>query len=124
MSRDAEYYLGQWGEALAARLLYRQGFHILAHRYTCREGELDLVARRGETLAVVEVKLRSGRHDAGAAAVTARKQGRIRTAAARYLTEHPGLGELTVRFDVCQITAPQGTATAEPGMDYFENAFY
>lgn len=124
MSRETERCLGAWGEALAARWLYRQGFTLLAHGFRCREGEIDLIARRDDLLAVVEVKLRSGRWEVGAAAVTERKQRRIRTALGRYLLAHPELSDCRIRFDVCQITAPDGTGTPRPELDYLENAFY
>ena len=82
------------------------------------------MARKGETLAIVEVKLRSGDFTSGAEAVTLRKRERLRGALGRYLSEHPELDLLTIRFDVAQITAPQGTETEQPELDYIENAFY
>ena len=54
------------GEELAARELQRRGYEILERRWRCRLGEIDIVARDGETLVVVEVKTRS-RSDYGRA---------------------------------------------------------
>lgn len=116
--------LGNWGEALTAQWLYERGYAILESSRCYREGELDLVARKGETLAVVEVKLRAGDYLTGSEAVTERKKERIRKALGRYLSDHPELDLLTIRFDVCQITAPNGTETETPELEYFENAFY
>lgn len=124
MKNRNDRLLGNWGEALTARYLYRQGYTILDHNRCYREGELDLVARKWETLAIVEVKLRSGDFTSGAEAVTLRKRERLRGALGRYLSEHPELDLLTIRFDVAQITAPQGTETEQPELDYIENAFY
>lgn len=123
MDRRADADLGRWGEALAARWLYKQGYEILGSRICFREGELDLLARKGELLAVVEVKLRTGDFAAGAEAVTRRKQERIRSALGRYLVEHPELADCYIRFDVCQIDAPQGLRTPRPSLQWFENAF-
>lgn len=53
--------LGQLGEELAARLLERQGYIILARNYRCPQGEVDLVAQEGEHLVFVEVRARRGR---------------------------------------------------------------
>lgn len=124
MDRRADPDLGRWGEALAARRLYDRGYEILDSRICFREGELDLLARKGEVLAVVEVKLRTGDFASGAEAVTGRKQARIRKALGRYLALHPELAESYIRFDVCQIEAPQGVQTRQPRLQWFENAFY
>lgn len=109
---------------MAARWLFQQGYAILDHHYCRREGELDLLARKGEVLAVVEVKLRTGDFASGCEAVSRRKQERIRAALGWYLSDHPALDGLYIRFDVCQIDAPQGTETEGPSVTYFENAFY
>ena len=53
-----------------------------------------------------------------------RKQERVRKALGRYLSEHPEFDQFYIRYDVCQITAPQGMETERPAVDYFENAFY
>lgn len=124
MDKRADPELGRWGEALAARWLYDRGYQILDSRICFREGELDLVARKGDVLAVVEVKLRTGDFTPGAQAVTRRKQDRIRQATGRYLEQHSDLADCYIRFDVCQIDAPQGVLTPEPVLSWFENAFY
>lgn len=123
MDRRINADLGRWGEALAARRLYSQGYEILDSRICFREGELDLLARRGEVLAVIEVKLRTGDFVPGAEAVTGHKRERIRKALGRYLEQHPDLADCYIRLDVCQIDAPQGTQTQSPTLQWFENAF-
>ena len=124
MRRDVDKRLGAWGEALTANWLYIHGYAVLDHHVCYREGEIDLIAQEGETLAVVEVKLRTGDFAAGSEAVTKRKQERVRKALGRYLSEHPEFDQFYIRYDVCQITAPQGMETERPAVDYFENAFY
>ena len=114
--------VGAWGEEQAAAYLRRRGYRIEAARYRCRYGEIDLVASRGRFLAFVEVKLRAS--DAVAKPreyVDFRKQGKIRTTAQYYLSEHPT--QLQPRFDVIEIYAPEGLATAHPEIHHLEDAF-
>lgn len=77
---------GAQAEALAARYLEDQGLTILARNFRTRRGEIDIVARDGDTLVFVEVRLRARSDFGGAAAsVNARKQQRIVAAARFYL---------------------------------------
>jgi putative endonuclease len=93
---------GQEGEALACRHLRAQGFRIVAHNWRCPFGELDLVARDGDTLVFVEVKCRSSPGYGGPeGALTPGKRRRLIAAAGAYLMrEEP---DLPVRFDVIAI---------------------
>ena len=50
--------IGTWGEAQVANYLRQKKFHLVAHSYHCRFGEIDLIAMDGNTLCFVEVKLR------------------------------------------------------------------
>jgi putative endonuclease len=97
--RQRAYRAGRKAEMIAAALLRLKGYRILARDYRAGVGELDIVARRGRLLAVIEVKRRRDLATA-LAAVTARQQRRIARAAAAYLARHQGLGELDIRFDV------------------------
>ncbi|WP_374449128.1 YraN family protein [Stella sp.] len=90
---------GRRAETWAAWLLRLKGYRILARRWRGRSGEIDLVARRGRTLAIVEVKLRQDR-DRAAQAATGRGPARIGRAAAEYLAGRPDLHPLDVRFDL------------------------
>ena len=112
--------LGDFGEAETARYLRRKGYTLLASQWRCRFGELDLVARKGDTLCVVEVKLRSSvSHGLPREFVDRRKQEKLRTAAACYLSTHDL--ELPVRFDVAEVyTDDRGAVT---DFVYLENAF-
>jgi len=95
--------LGADGEDAAARYLTATGWNVLARNYRVREGEIDLIARRGRVLAFVEVKTRRG-HAFGipAEAVTYRKQARIRLLARRYLQDAAVHAEV-LRFDVIEV---------------------
>ncbi|HOY67466.1 MAG TPA: YraN family protein [Candidatus Ozemobacteraceae bacterium] len=56
---DRRHQLGAWGEAVAARFLEERGFVILERNVRTRYGELDIVAREGETLVFIEVRTKS-----------------------------------------------------------------
>ena len=111
---------GDRGEAEVAKYLRKKGYTLLASQWRCRFGELDLVARdRGGTICFVEVKLRS----AGAIGlprefVDARKQERLRTAAAAYLSTHDI--DAPARFDVAEVYAENDGRLR---VEYLENAF-
>ena len=113
--------LGQFGEEQAARYLRRRFYVILERNYRCRFGEIDLIARRGEMLVFVEVKLRrDDSHGEAREFVTPRKQQRVRAAAEQWLSLHET--RLQPRFDVIEVYAPRG----EDGpvkLNHIENAF-
>jgi putative endonuclease len=113
--------LGRAAEEAAARFLQTQGAQVLLRNYRCRCGELDIVARCGEELALVEVRTRSSQAFGGAAAsVDAGKRRRLTRAAARLLQERPDLARLRVRFDVMAVKDPLGTA---PRIEWIRHAF-
>jgi putative endonuclease len=85
---DARKQLGEWGERLAAGYLQRAGYEIIATNWRCQAGEIDLVARSGDTLIFVEVKTRRGdQWGAPEEAVTAHKSRKLRLLAQHYLLE-------------------------------------
>ncbi|MGH2829369.1 MAG: YraN family protein [Actinomycetota bacterium] len=100
--------LGRAGEDAAAAFLTARGWQVLARNVRRREGEVDIVARRGSTLAFVEVKTRrTTAYGTPGEAVTYRKRSRIRGIAAAMLAE--GITRASVvRFDVIE---------ARPGRD-------
>ena len=114
--------LGAWGESCAAEYLKKKRYKILATGYRCRFGEIDIIACNKKYLVFVEVKLRKS--DAFAQArefVDVHKQDRLRTTASLYLDQNPT--HLQPRFDVIEIYAPEGTATAAPEIYHLEDAF-
>ncbi len=113
---------GAWGEALAAEYLRRERYKIVASNYRSRFGEIDLIAENRRFLVFVEVKLRKSSDFAQAMEyVDAKKQDRLRTTAALYLSRNPT--RLQPRFDVIEIYAPEGTATTQPEIHHMEDAF-
>jgi putative endonuclease len=115
----ARQILGKHGEDLACRELERRGYAIIARRYRRRGGELDIIARDGETMVFVEVKARDG-HAFGAAAeaVTRLKRRRITELALDYVMRNH-LSDCPCRFDVVSIHFDSGG----PVIEVFQNAF-
>ena len=117
---DTRSRTGAAGELAAERLYLRRGFQVVARNWRCSVGELDLVALRGGTLVVCEVKTRrGGRYGGGYEAVDARKQRKVRAVAEIFVLQR-GLGGAAVRFDVASVwLRPDGSASVE----LFEDAF-
>ena len=90
---------GVIAESLAVLYLQAKGYQILERRYKAPGGEIDIIARRKETLAMVEVKARQDVGDA-LESVSVRTQKRIETAAGHFLNAYPQYADLAVRFDV------------------------
>jgi putative endonuclease len=94
---------GEAGESLACRHLEQLGCVILQRNFRCRSGEVDIVAREGETTVFVEVKERlTSTHGEGFEGVTFGKRHRIVRAARLYAAAR-GLSERPLRFDVVSI---------------------
>ncbi len=102
MRRHAERF-GRWAEGLCRWALRLKGYRILANRLRTPMGEIDIVARRGQTIAVVEVKARAD-WDAANEAVNARQRGRLARAAHVYLAANPQYAGYVLRFDVMLVT--------------------
>ena len=95
--------LGIRGEDRAVVELERLGYAVLARRYRTRHGEIDIVARDGETIVFVEVKVKETAEFGKAAdAVTVRKQRRVISMAVDYLARNR-LTARPCRFDVVAI---------------------
>jgi len=96
--------LGGSGEDRAASWYAANGYEVLARNWRCRQGEVDLIARRGHTHVFCEVKTRtSDAFGVPAEAVTPAKQARLRRLAGRWLSEHACGPPGPVRFDVVAI---------------------
>ncbi|MCK1650744.1 YraN family protein [Bradyrhizobium sp. 149] len=101
-ARVAAFRTGISAESRAAAYLMATGYRILAKRYRTPHGEIDIVARRRNLIAFVEVKARATLDDA-AFAVTPRQQRRIIDAAQGWLVAHPEHAEFELRFDAMLI---------------------
>ena len=86
--RQAAFSRGISAESLAAAWLVGKGYRILARRFRCAAGEIDIVAGRRQTVIFVEVKARAS-FDEAAESVTPRQRSRIATAAEIWLANNP-----------------------------------
>lgn len=95
---------GDEAETAALRWLEARGLTLVSRNEQARGGELDLLMRDGEVLAVVEVRRRS-RQDFGSAfeSVDARKRARILHATRALLARRPELARLPIRFDIVAV---------------------
>lgn len=89
---------GLLAEIRAVRFLKRKGMTVVRTRFRARKGEIDLIAREGETVVFVEVKAGMDAENA-AGRVDLAKRARLRRAADEYLNEHPAA---CARFDVLE----------------------
>ena len=113
---------GAWGEAIAAEYLRKKHYKIIANGFHSRFGEIDLIVQNRKFLVFVEVKLRKSSKFAKAMEyVDTRKRDKLRITASVYLAQNPT--NLQPRFDVIEIYAPEGTATAAPEIYHMEDAF-
>ena len=90
---------GRLAEWLCCWHLRLRGWRIVARRWRCPAGEIDILARRGGVLAIIEVKARDEIADA-ATSISPRQRRRIGRAAQAFLLLRPDLAELALRFDV------------------------
>jgi len=122
MKADHRRTLGQKGEAHAADYLTQKGYTIIDRNYRTSYGEIDIVARQGESIVFVEVKTRAS-HSLGPPeiAITRRKAQHMRNAAEDYIQNHPGLSD-NWRIDV--VTLVLRPKDSLPTIDHFENAIH
>ncbi len=112
--------LGQFGEHAACEHLSRAGLRILERNVRLQGGELDIVARDGEMLVVVEVRARRSRRlGTPEESITKAKAQRLARLGEAYVQER-GLGKTPWRIDVVAIdVSAQGTVTR---LEHYKNA--
>ncbi len=98
------YTRGIRAEKLAALWLQIKGYKILERRYKTPVGEIDLIVRRGNMIAFIEVKARNTQTQA-LESLTPRMRGRIERAASHYISHHDCQGA-DMRFDLVTVTPP------------------
>ena len=96
--RQATERRGRWAERVALALLMLKGYRPLARRYAASGGEIDLIVKRGGTIAFVEVKAR-GRMDDALAAIGPRKRQKFSRAARAWAARNPWAADKTLRAD-------------------------
>jgi len=111
--------IGARGEDLAISELKGHGYKIIERNYRCRHGEVDAIARDGDTLVFVEVKTRSeDSFGSPLEAVTVSKRRKISTLARWYVASRH-LEEVPVRFDVVAVDV----SGAKPEITLIRSAF-
>lgn len=115
-NREAAEKRGHTAETVALWFLRLKGYRLLARRFKCASGEVDLVMRKGTTTAFIEVKARANTDDA-VMAVTPRQARRIASAAATWMARDSRAAEGHCRFDIVAVSS-----NFRP--THIENAFY
>lgn len=117
--QDSRQGLGRRGEELAARHLAAKGYEIVARNWRCQAGELDLVARDGECLVMVEVRTRRGEEmGSPEESLTAAKQARLVALGEAYVQEQDWIGDW--RIDVIAVELDRRGRLLR--VDQYENA--
>lgn len=116
---DAKRKTGIWGEVLTVRYLRRGGYEILTTNFRAGSAEVDIIAKKGDTLCLIEVKTRSpGAMLSPAENVGSEKQDRIIGAASsvRRIYHH----DASVRFDIAEVIFE---SPSRYRIHYMKNAF-
>ncbi|MBW7956582.1 MAG: YraN family protein [Deltaproteobacteria bacterium] len=113
---------GNAGEDEAVRFLEKKGYRVIERNFSCRYGEIDIIARDGGAMVFVEVKTRSGDAFGPAAASVDERKQRKMTIAAQFYLEKAGASDSEVRFDVVSIEKREGRFEIELIRDAFEAA--
>lgn len=118
-TKPAIHELGSSGENLAALFLENRGFEIMAKNYKTRLGEVDIIAKKEETIAFVEVKTRSSHYFHASLLITPSKQRKIGRAAQQFIQEHNLNDRFVLRFDTVFVSHTENGVEFE----YVPNAF-
>jgi putative endonuclease len=119
-SRRATKPLGDRGEEIAARWLSERGWTVTHRNFRLGRKEIDLVARRGEVVAFVEVKTRGGRgYGHPLEAITWKKRREIGQVASAWIDRYGREGDV-YRFDAVAVLAVGG---GEPVVEHVEDAW-
>jgi putative endonuclease len=118
ISGRGAYLSGLAAEEIAARLYRDEGGRVLATRWRCPEGEIDLVLALPGQLVFVEVKARRSR-DGAAGALSAAQRRRLAATASRYLAEVAG-EETACRFDLVLLDRSGAAERIENALSFDE----
>jgi putative endonuclease len=115
--------LGKWGEDLALKKVKKLGYKCIARNYRCPVGEVDLIAKDGDTLVFIEIKTRRGRSLGYAKeAVNQRKRRQLSKVALAFMKAN-GCSETRARFDVVVINLDGVSQEIEVVRNAFDLAY-
>lgn len=104
------HVVGKYGEDVAERYLKQKGYKIINRNFSCRQGELDIIAENSEYIVFIEVKTRSNfLYGNPVDSVGKDKQRHMKKVAKYYLHIH-GWENRFVRFDVIEVYIDRGIA--------------
>ncbi|MEC8003608.1 MAG: YraN family protein [Pseudomonadota bacterium] len=108
------YSSGAYWEERARQLIESEGATVIARNYTCRFGEIDLIALDRDRLTFIEVRYRN-RSDFGSAlaSVSPAKQQRVLMTAQMFLASHEDYCNRYCRFDIIAFDGPRGSVSAQ-----------
>ena len=108
------YSSGAYWEERACQLIESRGATLIARNYSCRFGEIDLVALDNDRLTFIEVRYRS-RSDFGSAlaSVSPAKQRKVLMTAQIFLASHEKYCNRYCRFDIIAFDGPGGNVSAQ-----------
>lgn len=102
--------IGKLGEDIAQRYLKQKGYKIIGRNFSCRQGELDIIAENDEYIIFIEVKTRSNfLYGTPAQAVGKTKRKHMKNAAKYYL-HIQGWERKVIRFDAIEVYVEKGFA--------------
>ncbi len=110
--------LGDIGENSVAEFLKKRGYTICATQFSCKYGEVDVIAQKDDVVAFIEVKTRRVAYFPIASVVNYGKQRKI-IAAAQYYIVSKRIADKVFRFDVATVIING----ADAAIDYIEDAF-
>ena len=97
MTTLSNHKQGLDAEELSSDYLKQDGYTILSRRFKTKHGEIDIIAQHSDIIAFIEVKRRKSEvHDDP---ITSTQKNRIANAALQYISEHPEISNMDLRFD-------------------------
>jgi putative endonuclease len=115
--------VGAWAEEVAWQHIHQHGWQLVGRNFFCKGGELDIIVRKGNVLAFIEVKYRKRNIMGGAiASLSATKKRRLIHSAKVFLQEHPLLAKLDCRFDLIAIDGSD-SPHSQVQIQWLDNAF-
>jgi putative endonuclease len=115
--------LGRLGEDLALKKIKSLGYKCIVRNYRCPLGEVDLIARDGDTLVFIEIKTRRDRSLGYAKeSINARKKRQLSKVALAYMKSHD-VAEAKSRFDVVAVHIREGMYEIEVVRNAFDLAY-